>query len=57
MRASDESGGGSRELNDLIRVAADVRPGDSGGPLVNSVGQVVGVNVAAIQPKGGVVVV
>jgi len=47
VRASDESGGGSRELNDLIRVAADVRPGDSGGPLVNSAGQVVGVNVAA----------
>lgn len=47
VRASDESGGGSRELTDLIRVAADVRPGDSGGPLVNSAGQVVGVNVAA----------
>ncbi|WP_396928778.1 S1C family serine protease [Mycolicibacterium sp.] len=47
VRASDESGGGSRELTDLIRVAADVRPGDSGGPLVNSTGQVVGVTVAA----------
>lgn len=47
VRASDESGGGSRELYDLIRVAADIRPGDSGGPLVNSNGQVVGVTVAA----------
>ncbi|MGI9125643.1 MAG: S1C family serine protease [Mycobacterium sp.] len=47
VRASDESGGGARELNDLIRVAADIRPGDSGGPLVNSAGQVVGVTVAA----------
>lgn len=47
VRASDESGGGSRELFDLIRVAADIRPGDSGGPLVNNAGQVVGVNVAA----------
>ena len=47
VRASDESGGGTRELYDLIRVAADIRPGDSGGPLVNSAGQVVGVNVAA----------
>lgn len=47
VRASDEAGGGSRELTDLIRVAADIRPGDSGGPLVNSAGQVVGVNVAA----------
>ena len=47
VRASDESGGGSRELFDLIRVAADIRPGDSGGPLVNGAGQVVGVTVAA----------
>ena len=47
VRASDESGGGARELYDLIRVAAEIRPGDSGGPLVNGVGQVVGVNVAA----------
>lgn len=47
VRATDESGGGARELFDLIRVAADIRPGDSGGPLVNSAGQVVGVNVAA----------
>lgn len=47
VRASDESGGGSRELYDLIRVAAEIRPGDSGGPLVNGLGQVVGVNVAA----------
>ncbi len=47
VRATDESGGGARELYDLIRVAADIRPGDSGGPLVNSSGQVVGVTVAA----------
>ena len=47
VRASNESGGGSRELYDLIRVAADIRPGDSGGPLVNNAGQVVGVTVAA----------
>lgn len=26
VRASDESGGGTRELHDLIRVAADIRP-------------------------------
>jgi len=47
VRASDESGGGARELRDLIRVAAEILPGDSGGPLVNGNGQVVGVNVAA----------
>lgn len=47
VRASNESGSNSKQLYDLIRVAADIRPGDSGGPLVNSAGQVVGVNVAA----------
>ena len=47
VRASDEAGGGTRELFDLVRVAAEIRPGDSGGPLVNSSGQVVGVTVAA----------
>ena len=47
VRATDESGGGARQLYDLIRVAAEIRPGDSGGPLVNSAGQVVGVTVAA----------
>lgn len=55
VRAADEFGGGSRELFDLIRVAADIRPGDSGGPLVNSAGQVVGVTVAATltyRPSG-----
>jgi S1-C subfamily serine protease len=47
VRAADETGGGSRQLDDLIRVAAEIRPGDSGGPLVNTAGQVVGVTVAA----------
>lgn len=47
VRASDETGGGYRELHDVIRLAADIRPGDSGGPLVNSVGEVIGVTVAA----------
>lgn len=52
VRASDESGGRVRQLDDLIRVAADIRPGDSGGPLVNSAGQVVGVTVAATLTYG-----
>jgi len=47
VRATNEAGGDSRELFDLIRVAAQIRPGDSGGPLVNSAGQVIGVTVAA----------
>jgi len=47
VRATNEAGGDARELFDLIRVAAEIRPGDSGGPLVNSAGQVVGVTVAA----------
>ena len=46
VRASDESGGGARELYDLIRVAAEIRPGDSGGPLVNSA-------AAAVAIRGG----
>lgn len=52
VRASDEGGGRTRLLDDLIRVAADIRPGDSGGPLVNSAGQVVGVTVAATLTYG-----
>ncbi len=52
VRASDEAGGGARQLDDLIRVAADIRPGDSGGPLVNTAGQVVGVTVAATLTYG-----
>lgn len=52
VRASDEAGGGARQLDDLIRVAADIRPGDSGGPLVNGAGQVVGVTVAATLTYG-----
>ena len=52
VRASDEGGGRTRQLDDLIRVAADIRPGDSGGPLVNSTGQVVGVTVAATLTYG-----
>ena len=47
VRATNEAGGDARELFDLIRVAAEIRPGDSGGPLVNSAGQVIGVTVAA----------
>ena len=43
----DESGGGARELYDLIRVAADIRPGDSGGPVLDTEGRLVGVVYAA----------
>lgn len=52
VRATDESGGGARQLDDLIRVAANIRPGDSGGPLVNGAGQVIGVTVAATLTYG-----
>ncbi|MFG1931856.1 S1C family serine protease [Mycobacterium sp. NPDC048908] len=47
VNAEDALTGSSEEVNNLIEVAADVRPGDSGGPLVNGAGQVIGVVTAA----------
>ncbi|WP_432824716.1 S1C family serine protease [Dactylosporangium sp. CA-092794] len=58
VNAQDPDGGGSRRLEGLIEVAADIRPGDSGGPLVDRTGKLIGINTAALidernQSAGG----
>ncbi|HTJ35307.1 MAG TPA: trypsin-like peptidase domain-containing protein [Dactylosporangium sp.] len=52
INAQDPDGGGSRRLDGLIEVAADIKAGDSGGPLVDRAGRLIGINTAAsIDPR------
>jgi S1-C subfamily serine protease len=46
ITATDEFGGSSEQLSNLIQVNANIQPGDSGGPLVDSNGEVVGMITA-----------
>lgn len=46
ITATDESGGNSETLHNLIEIAASLQPGQSGGPLYDASGKVIGIDSA-----------